>query len=197
MPEVRRAGAEDVAGIAAVLARAFGSDPVAAFLFPEPGRREEGLRRFFAAQLRHNYLDRGEVWVEANLRGAALWMPPDPRPAAFVELVGHLSLAGVLRGRFVEARRLARMLALRHPSERHYYLGTIGTEPALQGRGIGSALLDAVLAGCDATRTAAYLESSRQENLGFYESRGFRVREEVVFRGDGPRLWLMWRSANR
>lgn len=176
-----------------MLARAFQADPVASYLFPEERGREEALRRFFSVQLEQNYLTRGEVWVEGSLRAAALWMPPEPRPASFSDLRIHFGLLAVLRGRLGVARRLARLLAARHPREAHYYLGTLGTEPVWQRRGIATSLVEPVLERCDARSLPAYLESSRLENVGFYEARGFRVVDEVSLDG-GPTLWLMWRT---
>lgn len=192
MHEVRPARLEDARGLADMLARAFASDPVSCYLFPDPSQRAVSLRRFFGVQLRQNYLARGEVWVEQGLRGAALWMPPSPAPPGLSELAVHLGLVTVFRQRLGVARRLARLLAARHPRASHYYLGTLGTEPACQRRGIASALLAPVLSRCDATGIPVYLESSRKENVRFYEARGFGVVETVEVPG-GPCLWLMWR----
>jgi len=190
--EVRRAGPKDTANVADMLARAFEEDPVARYLFPEASTRVDGLRRFFSLQLRRSYMKRGEVWVEAELRGAALWIPPEPRRPGFGELRVHLGLLSVLGTRFGAARRLAGQLGARHPARPHYYLGTLGTEPRWQHQGIATALLEQVLRRCDASATPAYLESSRFENVAFYMARGFSVVGEVGI-GDGPRLWLMWR----
>lgn len=193
MHEVRLAQRADAAPLAGMLARAFASDPVSSYLFPDPHARSGALARFFTVQLRRNYLLRGEVWVEGSLRGAALWMPPTPlRPATLGEVAVHLGLLAVFREHFGTARRLARLLAERHPRTVHYYLGTLGTEPACQRQGIASALLAPVLARCDAEGVPAYLESSRVENVPFYEARGFAVVETVDV-PSGPRLWLMWR----
>ena len=69
----------------------------------------------------------------------------------------------------------------------------LGTDPAAQGRGIGSALLGAVLRTCDEDGVPAYLESSKERNLAYYARHGFRVREELDL-PRGPRVWLMWRD---
>lgn len=183
-------------GIAEMLARAFEDDPVSEYLFPDAAARRDALRRFFDVQLQWNYVRRGEVWVEADRHGAALWMPPEPVAPGLAELRVHLGLFGVLRSRLAAARRLARLLAARHPRERHYYLGTLGTEPAWQGQGIGSALLAPVLRACDVASVPAYLESSREENVAFYRARGFAVVDTVAPEG-GPTLWLMWRRPTR
>ena len=70
----------------------------------------------------------------------------------------------------------------------------LGTEPDLQGRGIGSQLLAPILARCDQERMPAYLESSKEKNLPLYERNGFKVTEEFTIPDGGPKLWLMWRD---
>ena len=50
------------------------------------------------------------------------------------------------------------------------------------------------LARCDAARLPAYLESSKERNVPFYERHGFRVTGELTIPGGGPTLWLMWRN---
>jgi ribosomal protein S18 acetylase RimI-like enzyme len=193
VPEVRRALPEDVPGLAASLARAFADDPVASYIFPDGSLRETGLRRFFTLQLRHNYLPRGEVYTTSERDGAALWLPPSPEPARFSDVLAHAPLVSLLAGRFLATRRLARMLVAHHPQNRHYYLGTLGTDPLHQGRGVASALLQPVLAHCDSSATPAYLECSRLENVAFYARHGFTVTCEVLAPDGGPPLWLMWR----
>ena len=67
----------------------------------------------------------------------------------------------------------------RHPSLPHYYLGGLGTDPQWQGRGLGSAVLGPVLEICDRDGVPAYLESSKETNIGFYGRHGFEVTDEV------------------
>jgi ribosomal protein S18 acetylase RimI-like enzyme len=75
----------------------------------------------------------------------------------------------------------------------HYYLAVLGTHPDQQGRGVGSALMAPVLAKCDAEGVGAYLESSKESNVPFYERHGFAVVGEVTF-PSGPTIWPMWRD---
>jgi ribosomal protein S18 acetylase RimI-like enzyme len=83
-----------------------------------------------------------------------------------------------------------------HPVLPHYYLSVIGTDPDQQGGGIGSALLAPVLSRCDSEGVAAYLESSKESNVGFYARHGFTVTDKVEL-PDGPPLWFMWREPRR
>jgi GNAT superfamily N-acetyltransferase len=191
---VRKAELADVSVVAAALGRAFADDPVASYIFPDSYRREARLRRFFTMQLRHNYLPRGEVYTADDGSAAALWMPPAPKDVGVVDLLAHVPLLPLLAGRFLATRQLSLMLASHHPRASHYYLGTIGTDPAHQRRGVGSALLAPVLARCDTRQLPAYLECSRRENVAFYDHHGFAVTGEVAAPGGGPPLWLMWRE---
>jgi GNAT superfamily N-acetyltransferase len=81
-----------------------------------------------------------------------------------------------------------------HPHRPHWYLSGIGTDPPVQGTGAGSALMRSRLERCDAAGLAAYLESSKESNVPFYQQHGFRVTSEVTVPGGGPTLWLMWRD---
>src|SRR4029078_5686236 len=82
----------------------------------------------------------------------------------------------------------------RHPPEPHLYLAVLGTDPPAQGRGIGTAVLRPGLDLCDREGLPAYLESSKESNVGFYARFGFRVIAEVRMPGEGPTVWLMWRN---
>jgi GNAT superfamily N-acetyltransferase len=63
----------------------------------------------------------------------------------------------------------------------------------VQRRGLGSELLQPVLARCDAEQKLAYLETARAENLPFYARHGFRV-VHVLDEPGFPKLWLMLRE---
>jgi ribosomal protein S18 acetylase RimI-like enzyme len=195
-PGVRRAGPGDVAALAEVLGRAFDDDPVPRFLFRGDRRRRGGLRTFFRIQLRHMYLDDGEVWTTTDAAGAAMWAPPGkPRPG-WSDLVHMTPVIPYLTGLGRRAPDAARLLAAvdrARPRELHWYLATLGTDPDRQGHGIGSALLRAVLGRVDEAGLPAYLESSKERNLAFYARHGFEVTGEIRTPRGGPTLWLMWR----
>jgi GNAT superfamily N-acetyltransferase len=81
-----------------------------------------------------------------------------------------------------------------HPHDpSHWYLFILGTEPAAQGRGLGSVLLSHMLARIDADGLPAYLESSSDRNLALYGRHGFEITSEVAIPG-GPMIWPMRRE---
>jgi ribosomal protein S18 acetylase RimI-like enzyme len=195
-PTPRRAVEADVPALSRALARAFHDDPVACWSSPRETGRLRMLERFHGARLRQALREQ-EVWTSPGLEGAALWLPPGcwrSTPREDLELARcmvtprlvwrmPLVFAGFLRG-----------IERHHPAEQpHWYLAVLGTEPAAQGRGIGSALLSPVLSRCDADGVGAYLESSKERNIAFYARHGFRVTRELRL-PRGPSMWAMWRE---
>ena len=51
-----------------------------------------------------------------------------------------------------------------------------------------------VLKRADRDGIPAYLESTKERNVGFYERRGFRVTGTITPAPDGPTMWCMWRE---
>lgn len=179
---------DDVPALVPMLARAFHHDPVAEYGLPAERRRPDQLRRFYRERLR-TLLGDELVFCDDEHRGAALWAAPDRWRIGTDEALRYriwtrrtpLFLLGTHR---VEAR---------HPREPHFYLAILGVDPPAQGTGIGSALLAPMLDRCDREGVPAYLESSRERNVPFYERHGFRVTEEVRL-PRGPAVWLMGRE---
>jgi ribosomal protein S18 acetylase RimI-like enzyme len=196
LTEIVRAGRGDIEPLAETLARAFLADPVSAYLFPDEKRRAARLSAFFRLQLESVYLPKGEVYTNSERTAAALWLPPGTKaPAASVQFA-YLVLA--LRSHsFLRGRRLALALFRLRPRQAHYYLGTIGTDPRYQRSGLGSALLNSVLARLDGIAMPAYLEASSEPNVRFYTSLGFALVAKVTIGRDAPTLWTMWREPIR
>lgn len=192
----RRATPEDLTGLAQMLARAFFDDPVAMWSCRPDDLRPRVLERFNAARLRHLLGDR-EVWTTPELSSAALWAPPKRWRTTVRQ---DLGLARIMlhprlfaRGPLIGAGLLG--LERKHPHHPpHWYLAVLGTDPAAQGQGLGSAVLGPVLEQCDSDGVGAYLESSKERNIDFYARHGFRVTEELRL-PRGPRMWAMWREA--
>jgi ribosomal protein S18 acetylase RimI-like enzyme len=193
---IRRASSADAPALTRTLARAFIDDPVARWACPPDALRPAVLERFHGARLRH-LLDHEEVWTTDSLRSAALWAPPNHWKTTLRE---DLQLARcVLFPRLLLRFPLVVTGLLRvessHPRERppHWYLAVLGTEPAAQGQGLASAVLQGVLDQCDADGVGAYLESSNERNIDFYARHGFRVTGELRL-PRGPLMWPMWRD---
>lgn len=180
--------------ISDVLARAFWDDPVFTWLLPKESSRYAHAERFFRSEIRA-LRRRGQVLTTPDLSGAGLWAEPgrwqnSPRDL----LTAGPRLAFSLGRRVPGAMRVLSTIERAHPQERHWYLAVLGTDPNRRGRGVGSTLIESVLATCDAEGLPAYLESSKESNIPFYRRHGFEVTDELSFPGTGPTFWLMWRD---
>jgi ribosomal protein S18 acetylase RimI-like enzyme len=76
----------------------------------------------------------------------------------------------------------------------HFYLSALGVEPKRQGEGVGTALMQPVLARADDERVHAYLETATGRNVLLYERQGFSVVEELTLPGTDVNGWLMRRA---
>jgi ribosomal protein S18 acetylase RimI-like enzyme len=195
---VRPYASADLAAAVGTLVRAFDDDPVMRWIFPDDAMRRRRLPGFFTATLRSTgrRLEGTEVAVVGRaVLGAAIWLPPETwRPPLWRQLVGLPAVALRLRSRLPVASAFYGALIRLHPERPHWYLSGIGTDPPVQGSGVGSELMRSRLARCDAAKQAAYLESSKERNVPFYEGHGFRVTGELSIPRGGPTLWLMWRE---
>lgn len=193
---VVNATADDVGVIAPVLAAAFARDPVGEWMAPDPRSRIDRLTEFFSVELDRFTLPHGRVLHVPN-RGAALWLPPGRWRVPPLLLLRSLPQLGRVFGRrtAVVLRGLGRIEHV-HPRLPHWYLPFVGVAPRHQGRGVGSALLAAVLEECDRDGLPAYLEATRERNMALYLRHGFEVRAQLNLPG-GPPLWPMWREPRR
>lgn len=196
---VRPASKADVSAVAAVLADAFSDDPVMEWLWPGDRHRTRGLPRMFATDARFHVIPGGGAEIaesaDGSALGAALWSPPGAwKPSTLRSLCMTPGLIAALGRRARSGAVVGEALEAAHPAEPHWYLATIGTSNAARGRGHGSALLRSRLDRCDRAGTPAYLESSKESNIGYYQRFGFDVTREIVVPGGGPTLWAMWRD---
>ncbi|CAL5873660.1 uncharacterized protein PFLUO_LOCUS7942 [Penicillium psychrofluorescens] len=88
-------------------------------------------------------------------------------------------------------------LQTKYPRRRLWYLEVVAVHPALQSRGVGGGVIKWILEHIE--HDSVYLECTRQENIKFYESFGFRVVEEVELADDEAKVkyWVMIRSEER
>ncbi|MCX5402417.1 GNAT family N-acetyltransferase [Streptomyces sp. NBC_00335] len=200
---IRFARSSESGAVAALLARAFSDDPVMAWMIPAPAGRERRIARYFELAQRQQRPRAGGVRVAATSDGrllaAALWSGPGHwRTSAVGELAALPSYVRVFGPRGLSrAGEVQNVMHGSHPDTPHWYLPSVGTEPGLQGTGVGSALLRQQLAACDSLGQPAYLESSKAANVPFYERLGFRVTSELCLPQGGPTLWPMWREPVR
>ena len=195
MSEIRIATAHDADEVGRILADGFHEDPVMGWVFQgDDDARAAKLTACFAFLATEATVPLGATFLVDG--GCACWTPPPgtdewppDRGTRFIDVLratcddGDIERLGVLSSAMDEA----------HPSEPHWYLGSIATVRPRQRTGIGSALLRHCLAIVDGAGTPAYLESTNPRNITLYERHGFRSIGEIALEG-GPPVTPMWRE---
>jgi GNAT superfamily N-acetyltransferase len=196
--EVRLATASDVPALSRTLGRAFDDNPVMNHLIPRAARRHtERLASFMLLGTKGAVAD-GTAYTTSELSGAAVWRAPGRWKVPTREVLPDTPrMLRALGRRVLVGMAVLRTLEKHHPTEPHWYLAILGTEPAEQGKGIGSALMAPILEKCDAEGLPAYLESSNERNNPYYERHGFSVTGTVDLPKGGPPFWSMWRDPQR
>ena len=190
---IRPATADDDAAVAVTLSRAFFDDPVMAWLVPDEASRHRRQRIFYRAELGHAHAN-GLVLTTDDHAGAALWLAPKRWKVDAGTMVRQApAIVRAFGRRIPAALKLQTAMDEAHPSEPHWYLAILGTDPDRQGAGIGGALIRGVTDGCDRNGVGAYLESSKPDNVPYYERFGFVVTGEIAV-ADSPTLFSMWRD---
>lgn len=187
--EVRTATHSEIDRCVATIVLAFSGDPAARWAFADPHVYFEIFPRFVRA-FGGKAFDEGSAHHIAG-RAVALWIPPGlaPDEGAMIALVEQAVAESEREAIFSTFEQMAKF----HPAEPHWYLPLIGTDPAQQGRGHGSALLRHALAICDRDKLPAYLEASSPRNVPLYRRHGFEVLGNIQA-GSSPVITPMLRQ---
>jgi GNAT superfamily N-acetyltransferase len=191
-PPVQKVPEEDLPALSGTLAAAFFDDPVFRWCIPEDSRRAEILPPFFRLVTELN-LPHHELYSTAANQSGAVWVPPGRQPTED-EMTEQEPRFAHVTGEYAErVFHVFDLMSEVHPTEPHWYLFFLGTRPEWQSHGVGSALLSAVLDGCDRDGVPAYLEASNEGCKRLYLRHGFIVTGEILLPA-GPPLWCMWRA---
>ncbi len=197
----RKATRAELGALAELLTDAFLDDPVLQWTLRDGRAFPGALRRYFDFALAEQCAPSDLMFVSGDdMRATAIWLPPSDLgvlatpPREMLRLIPKfLPILGI--SRLHRAMSLAMAMDAEHPHEPHWYLYFLGVPPSQQGKGLGSAMMDATLPMVDARQMPAYLDNSNARNIPLYERYGFRVISEYRAREDAPPIWGMWRDA--
>jgi len=188
--------AQEVPAAASVLGDGLRDNPVHVRVFGDDAvARERALTRLFEGAL-GRLLEKGAVegaYRDGRLVGLCGRMPPGRCRIGVAEklrvlpaLLSAHPLPTVFR-----ILSWANAWGKEDPPSPHWHLGPVGVLRSHQGKGIGSALVNAFCARMDQARSEACLETDKDVNVKFYERAGFQIvqRKEII----GVPCWFMSR----
>jgi ribosomal protein S18 acetylase RimI-like enzyme len=173
------------------LTAAFISDPVERWLYPEAQQYLTRFPRFLSAFAGRAF-DERTAWRLGEFAAVALWLPPGTAPDG--DAISAVLAETVSRDKHEDCFATLEQMDAAHPTYQHWYLPWFGVDAPLQGRGLGSELMEQCLSIVDASQSPAYLETPNQRSIAFYRRHGFVV-VGVAQAGACPPVTLMHRAA--
>jgi len=181
------------------LVEALADDPAWTLALPDAGHRHTALHALLGFALADAGRHARVAVAGSDVLGAAVWQPPGRYPVSVLRrLRGLPHMVPMVIGlgrRTRDIQQLGSALDAAFPARPVRYLQALGVAPSAQGRGIGSRLLAEQLTRSDAAGECVYLETGKEANAAWYESRGFVLVAPggPLYRG-GPPMWRMLRE---
>jgi GNAT superfamily N-acetyltransferase len=188
--EVTRATPGRVGALAPVFGRAFVAEPMTRWSLGGHGDAENRLTRAFACFLKQ-VLGLGLVWESATGRGAAVWVPPGQFQDWAVHPWSQPQITALTEDGGRRYRVFWDWVDSYHPAEPVWLLDSIAVDPAVQGRGLGAALIAVGLALARADGIGAFLSTGTARNVQIYQRCGFRVTDVADAPDGGPTIYFM------
>jgi GNAT superfamily N-acetyltransferase len=184
------AAPEDKDKAMATLELAFAADPVMRWFWPDPALYRATFSRFVGAIAGGAFEHGTALWLDDG-HAVALWLPPGL--GADDDALLRIMLESVDPGLLTDLSAFAEIIHEHHPVVDHWYLPFTGVDPFVQGKGLGSTLLQHALTTCDLHELPAYLEASTVRSRLLYERFGFKEIGAIQV-GTSPRVWAMTRE---
>jgi len=190
-PPVRTVTTAETDKAVDALVLAFSADPTVRWIYPDPHQFLAAwpamIRAFGGKTIEH-----GSAYAVNGFAGVGLWLPPDIEPDE--EELNAVIESTVSETIIEDVGTVFEQMDAYHPQDGPcWYLPLIGVDPAHQGKGLGTALMQHALAVCDRDGLPAYLESSNPANISLYERHGFDVLGKIQV-GSSPPIHPMLRQ---
>jgi ribosomal protein S18 acetylase RimI-like enzyme len=183
---------EDIDEVAGLLARAFTTEPNNLEVFRGERNLEKRQKPLFMRILR-TFPGITIVAKKDSTIVGVLCMSKWPQcHMPLLKIFFYLTqMLSVLRAGVLREMKIRVTWSKHDPKQPHWHIGPIGVEPAFQGKGIGSMLMNYFCDLADTEHQAAYLETDNENNVRFYQRFNFSVTRSVIV--NGVRNSFMWR----
>jgi GNAT superfamily N-acetyltransferase len=149
---------------------AFAADPAFRYFFPDDATYP-ALAGRFTRSLFDRRLPLGGAWIVDGGSAVSMWDPP-AAPSGAVAESPELHLPHDVQARLDTWDTTVHHLL---PTDPHWYLGVLATDPAHAGKRWGRAVMAAGLERATTAGLPAYLETATQQNVEVYQRSGWTV----------------------
>lgn len=127
----------------------------------------------------------GKIYLSEDELACAIVIYPEKTPINLRQLIWSFRLISGSIGFFRIPKVLRREKAIKslHPKTSFCHLWYLGVDPELQGKGLGSNLLQFIVAEHAAQNQSIVLETSNTRNFAFYERNGFQETTTITDTG--------------
>lgn len=178
---MKKAEAVDKNLIVDILSRSFESNQSVNYIIKDGPGRKDGLRALMDYSYEMCSLF-GDVWLSDDRKACALVLYPQNKLTTLKAILLDIKLiikavgvSGIKRALDRESK-----IKVKQPKEPMAYLWFIGVDPAQQHKGIGSKLLQELLADAETKKLPIFLETSTTPNLPWYERFGFKIYDQLT-----------------
>ena len=195
--EILKLKSNKIKKAAEVVTMAFFDYPMFTHYFPDSKRRKQRMSWYMEKTL-NCAIHYGEVFVTSDYSGIMFILSPCHTRLTNKEFIknGFLFIPFVMGFRnYAKSNECEKFVADTHErllnGKKHYYLWGLATNPNVQRKGVGSALLKALIDKADVENMPVYLETHDEKNVAYYERFGFRLIHKDTIPKHGLDIWCM------
>lgn len=176
---IKRASLTDMPAVVSVLSAAFEKNKSVGYIVGSAAGRMARIHKLMEYSFL-SCMDFGRVWLSENRRCCALVMFPDRKRNSIRAVWRDVKLILTVVGlsSVVRVLKRASLIRSRYPCDHIFYIWFIGCDPVLQGKGLGSEMMEFLLAEAECMGRSVYLETSVKRNVAWYRKLGFELYDQ-------------------
>ncbi|MDA9555743.1 GNAT family N-acetyltransferase [Pelobium sp.] len=171
---------EDKDLIIGILTSSFDKNESVNYIAKQDHKRVERIKSLMDYSFEMCY-NNGNVYLTDDKKGCALVLYPHKKESSIQSILLDIKL--ILRcigiGNIGKAMKRESAIKELQPKIPMYYLWFIGVDAKYQNNGIGSQLLEFVIADSEEKQLPVFLETSTLKNLPWYQKFGFKIYNEL------------------
>lgn len=185
---------------AEVVAASFYDYPMFAVYFPDPDKRTR-LLPWYLGNVLNCAIRYGEAFTTPDFSGVIFILPPGHTKISLAEYSRNGFFLTPFRlglRDYTNSQACEKFVADTHEKlmtgRLHYYLWGLAVDPGKKRTGVGTALMQPLLAKADREKMPIYLETHDQRNVAYYQKMGFELIHEDVIPKFNLDIWCMVRE---